>query len=261
MSAAWGIALVTIFACCYAAGVALGFRTRKTVTWAAAGCLGVILVKVLFRHYPSLEFALAPCDTYVPLRPWWPFPFTFVMLGIGLKQMTSRTGRTVVTTFAMCLFVLVGQRIALTVLFDPEVCRGRVGQDSVCRQTTGFTCGAAAAATFLAQHGVEATEGEMAVLCGTNALTGTDEFGVCRGLKRKLGDAGPEISLLKADWDGLKEGPYPAMATIRHSFLVDHWVVVLGIRETGVEVVDPLRGKTVVTRNRFLRDWRGVLVR
>lgn len=261
MNAGWGIILVLIFAGCYAAGAVLGFVKKRTVTWVAAACLGVILIRVLLRYHPSLEYALVSYDTYVPLRPWWVFPFAFLILGIGLKQMTSRTGRVVVTAFAMCLLVLAGQRMVLTVLFDPEVCRGRVGKDSVCRQTTGFTCGAAAAATFLGQHGVEATEGEMAELCGTNALTGTDEFGVCRGLKRKLGESGPEISLLKADWDGLRKGPYPAMATIRYSFLVDHWVVVLGVEGERVAVGDPLRGKRLVTKDEFLGEWRGVLVR
>jgi predicted double-glycine peptidase len=263
MSAACGTGLVLILVGSYAAGAWLGYCRKSVVTAAVAGCLGMVLLRVLFRYLPDLEYALAPYDGYALVRPWWALPFGFVILGTGLKQMKSRIGRNLVTVFAACLMVLVGQRIVLTVIYnyDPARCSGTVGEDLVCRQTTGFTCGAAAAATFLAQSGIESTEREMAILCGTNAVTGTDEFGICRGLRRKLGDAGSGVRVVRSDWEDLKNGPCPAMATVKWGFLVDHWVVVLEVGEEEVGLGDPLKGRVTVPRQMFLRKWRGVLVR
>jgi ABC-type bacteriocin/lantibiotic exporter with double-glycine peptidase domain len=101
----------------------------------------------------------------------------------------------------------------------------------------------------------------MVFLCGTTALTGTDEFGVCRGLWSKLAGTGARVRVVRDDWDGLLRRQLPAMAVVAHSFLVDHWVVVLESGEDGVLVGDPLIAQPYrQAKDRFLRRWRGVLV-
>ncbi|MEK7271110.1 MAG: cysteine peptidase family C39 domain-containing protein, partial [Planctomycetota bacterium] len=142
----------------------------------------------------------------------------------------------------------------------PDACTGTVGADGVCRQTTGFSCGAAAAATMLHGLGVPATERQMAALCWTNAFTGTDEFAACRGLSKRLGDAKGRIRLVRAGPADIERLRRPAMATIRYALFIDHWVVVFGTAGGFVEVGDPLRGRVLVPKEEFFRDWRNLLV-
>ena len=57
--------------------------------------------------------------------------------------------------------------------------------------------------------------------------------------------------------DGL-EGP--AMATVKFSTFVDHWVVVRKLEGERVVVGDPLRGVVRLTRAEFRQRWRGALL-
>ncbi|MCE9582185.1 MAG: hypothetical protein K8T20_06805, partial [Planctomycetes bacterium] len=120
--------------------------------------------------------------------------------------------------------------------------------------------GAAAAATVVTKLGVPATEREMADICGTNAFTGTDEFGVARGLRQKLEGKGVHVEVRGGDWEALRHAVLPAAVTIRFVPWIDHWVVVLEVREEVVIVGDPVRGRKVMAKEEFLSKWRKVMV-
>src|SRR5690606_34010665 len=110
--------------------------------------------------------------------------------------------------------------------FDGSTVTGRVERNGVCQQTTDYTCGAAAAATLLHAYGVEADEQEMAERCWTNALTGTDELCVARGLRQKALPIGRRAVVGSMSYDELVARGEPVMVTVGWSLLVDHWVVV-----------------------------------
>jgi hypothetical protein len=260
----WPLFVTCLFAwsVAFAAGVAVGrFRNRRTLVAAAAGFAGLLIgFRILGRLYPGIEFSLLPFDIYVPFRPWWVFAVGLFAAGIGTSQMTTKVARGGLTVFAAMLFVVAFQRLWLTCRMETATFRGRPDPLGLCRQTTDFSCGAAAASTMLAQFGIRASEEEMAVLCGTNAFTGTDEFSVCRGLRAKLAGTGRAPDVIHADWERLRSSPLPAMATVRNQLWVDHWVVVLSFRDDAVAVGDPGAGARVMRRAEFERIWRRVLV-
>src|SRR5206468_5816059 len=80
--------------------------------------------------------------------------------------------------------------------------QGSPGMDGVCRQTSDYSCGAAAASTFLARLGIAADEQEMATRCGTTPWLGTDEFYACRGLREKLAGTRSEERRVGKEWRG-----------------------------------------------------------
>ncbi len=78
-------------------------------------------------------------------------------------------------------------------------------EDGVCRQTTQDTCSAAAAATMLRDHKINATEQEMVDLCITR--TGTTWLGLYRGLKLKTAGTDWDVEIISGDIDELLKDP------------------------------------------------------
>lgn len=81
----------------------------------------------------------------------------------------------------------------------------------ICRQTTPYTCSAAAAATVLAALGVETSEEEMAALCLTGK--GTTWLGLYHGLTVRLRSTGYRAEFFECGIDELDEvvAEYPAL--------------------------------------------------
>lgn len=100
----------------------------------------------------------------------------------GLAWMTSPGSRTrravpVAAIAALGVFALVKPMLG-----QPPPCRDD-WVDGVCLQSSSVTCTAACAATLLREHGISATEAEMAELCLTRKGTGWK--GLFRGLMLK----------------------------------------------------------------------------
>ncbi|MGE0707946.1 MAG: cysteine peptidase family C39 domain-containing protein [Planctomycetota bacterium] len=231
---------------------------RRRALWTVGLCLLVVLARLLVPLSLELKLALAT-DWYALLRPWWPAPFALCLLGAGAGQLEAERARRGLLVFAALLVVVAAHPLVRTALFDPKQVIGTIGADGVCVQTTDFTCGAAAATTLLAAHGIQASEREMAQRCWTNALTGTDVFCVVRGLRQKLAGSGRTVRV-DVSRGGLEGLHPPAMVTVRYGLFLDHWVVVRALRPGVVEVGDPLHGVRQVPEAEFLRDWRGVSV-
>lgn len=253
------VLLALVFLVSFALGVWLGRRPKRTVLRAMAASLCIILLKILFLNFPNLEFSVFPVGPYSYVRWWWGFLPAFVACGIGVFQMTATWRRMIVEVFAGLLFAMVGSWLVEHARADPAALGGRADKDKVCMQTSTYSCGAAAACTLLAHIGVESDEGEMAGLCGTSPGWGTDEFQVARGLNEKL--PGRHAVIERTDWESLVALKSPAMATMKLTFLVDHWVVVLHAAEDGVRIADPLMGQVTLTKAEFLDRWRRAIVR
>lgn len=131
-----------------------------------------------------------------------------------------------------------------------------VDPNGVCIQGTIYTCGPAAAVTALDRLGIDAGEGEIAIVAHTNPLTGTPTDSLCAALEGLYGDVG-----LSCDYRyfnsiaELKEAG-PTIAVIRYSFMIDHYVAVLDISDNEIVLGDPLRGKRTLTHDEFIKIWR-----
>jgi len=55
--------------------------------------------------------------------------------------------------------------------------------------------------------------------------------------------------------DGLRDR-LPAIAVVKHGFLVDHYVAVLEVGEENVVIGDPLRGRVSLSWDAFRARWR-----
>lgn len=245
-------------------GLALGAwagrrEDRRLATLAVAASLLALALHAWLT--PARELAWFPDGgLYHRVRAWWVMPLAMIPLGAGTAVMSTPFARKGLGVFAALVLVAAARPVVLTAAFDPSTVTGRVARSGVCQQTTDYTCGAAAAAMLLHACGVEATEAEMALLCGTNALTGTDVYSVAIGVRQMLAGSAREVRVVPCDWDGLVARREPALATIRWGFLVDHWVMIREAHPDAVVVLDPVEGVRTLPREQFLAIWRGWLV-
>ncbi|MBP7865042.1 MAG: hypothetical protein KA419_03755 [Acidobacteria bacterium] len=223
-------------------------------------CVAVILARGFCLFFPDIEYRLLPYDWYADVRLILAFPVASLFLGTAIPLVQTRAVRLLALALALFIPLFEGLLVVVTLRMDHARLTGRPGTDGVVLQSSPYSCGAAAAATFLNRIGVPCDERRMAELCQTNAMTGTDLFLVCRGLRRALAGKGLRVGLVRAGWEELRQTPLPALATVRLSWRIDHWVVVLAVGPDAVTVGDPLRGLRTLSRRAFLEDWRGVLV-
>ncbi len=130
--------------------------------------------------------------------------------------------------------------------------------DGVCLQTTRYTCGPAAAVTALLQLGIEAKESELAILAYTSPQMGTVEDLLADAIEKQY--AGQNVKCTIRFFNSVEELKQncPAIAVVKHSFFVDHYVTVLEVKDDTVIIGDPLAGKVELSYEDFVKKWRCV---
>src|SRR3989339_1370732 len=244
-------------------GFYVGWRYvgRMTSRWWIAiilSCLGIIIMFTIFRFYPAWEYHLIPpflCD-FVEIIRWSPFVTLF--FGIAARKATSKFLPIELTILALLFFsygilrvswIYMGNRI------DQK--EFRISDESVCVQSTGYTCAPACAVTLLKHFGIASTEKEMADLSRTG-FGGTEIVPQVRAIARKAKEKGLKVDIITTDWDGLKQFPTPFIVDVKWSPGIDHVLVVFKVEADSISIADPLSGKiNDWDKERFLNDWRG----
>ncbi len=248
------------------AGFWIGMLTgRLRSPWWGVGYglpLALVLLVAAARHVPALEF--------VPPFQWlmagrtefgllgWSVP---MLIGALTPRLRLRRQRVLVWVFGS---LAVGYFVVLPFLV-PALLRGRmasiettVDRHGVCRQSTGYNCGPAAAVTALHHLGVEAKEGALAALSHTSPIAGTAPDTLAAAIGRRFRGRGVRAEYRMFGRVSDLRGQEPVIALIEHTFLVDHYVTVLRVTDSHVVVGDPLAGRRVVDRESFKAGWRRV---
>lgn len=145
----------------------------------------VVVVVVMFYYIQHLWYnvrltTILPFSNLVIIGNWLP-PLAGLLAGFAWRRIYGRIYRKTLCTSALA--VAAGYAAVCPILGEPPQCNNSWTKEGICVQTTMQTCTAASAATLLALHGIQATEGEMADLCLTRE--GTTWMGLYRGLKHK----------------------------------------------------------------------------
>ena len=242
-----------------AAGAAMMRRSRLAATITGALFLSLVLLKAIVGHIPAMEASLFPWDWYPVVEPSWYLVPAMFLVGAGLQAMKGAAWkRGLLLTAATLLIVRTGA--AGWVTSRPPELQGTVNDAGVCLQTASYSCGAAAATSFVYYYGVRVTEKEMAELCVTRSggagLIGTSDAGLMRGLRRKL--AGRyDIFIARTVYDDL---PTPALVPLELFPGVGHCVLVWRVDPELVYLLDPRSGRTTLSRATFERQWTGAAI-
>jgi predicted double-glycine peptidase len=127
----------------------------------------------------------------------------------------------------------------------------------VCLQTSSYSCGAAAAASFLYYYGIRSSEQEMAALCCTRSgglgLAGTSDAGLLRGLRRKL-DGRLSVQIARQRYEELST---PSLVPIQVYPGVCHCILLWRVDPELVHILDPRCGRVTMSRADFEGLWTG----
>ncbi len=212
----------------------------------------------------------------IVLGNWLPL-FAAVLAGLAWRSAAESRLRQVLLSGAM--FATGGYALAYPLLGTAPQCGHKWDKMGTCLQTTKLTCSAACAATLLAQHGIEASEQEMAELCLTRQ--GTSWQGLYRGLKLKTAGTSWDVEIVRCRPDelaqhangpmilsvGLEAGERPDTDFTREFGWVpgvNHSVILTGFTGRGVATIaDP---SIEMSREQWDRPmlstlWRGYAIR
>jgi hypothetical protein len=233
-------------------------RERKTLLNIISFTTFTFLVaKALFVFVPSWSMAFDGSDAFLYLERDFALPFGVVFCATATRLLPDeKNGRALKIFLVLLIISLFGQNI--WVFTNPSCYRQSDGiwTDGVCRQSTGYTCGAASAATVLRAHGViDAVEHECAYLSHTMPHRGVTDLGAARALRKKL--PGRTVTIRTTKIDELKGLNLPCMAPLKYSFFFDHMVVVMAVDEGGCWIGDPLKGRVFVKTAELKKRWIG----
>jgi predicted double-glycine peptidase len=128
-------------------------------------------------------------------------------------------------------------------------------KDGICIQTTGYTCGPAAAVTVLRRLGIEAQESELAISSKCALKNGTTNELLANAIKKLYGKKGIDCSIRKFDSIDQLKGICPVIAALKLSSAASHYTVVLEVTDDKVIVGDPTGGKKEWSCEYFGKRW------
>lgn len=189
--------------------------TKRNVT--VTGLLGAILLLAYIRFLwlTALLVQVIPHSSIVILSNLFPLAAAF-LAGITWTHGYGTRKRRVL--FGLSLYVIAMYSTVEPILGQPPHCfdKWQSHQDysfPISRQTSGYSCTAAAAATLLRMNGIPAQESEMAELCLTRK--GTTWQGLYRGLKLKTAGHPFRVEIIECPLSELKDRlPAPAVISV-----------------------------------------------
>jgi predicted double-glycine peptidase len=254
-----------------AAGLAAGTRCARLPSrgwlWGYLLPLGAVLLCGAAFRYRPLELVPPFAWLTAGRREYLVLAFCGAMIfGTLLPRLAARRQRIAVLTLVACLILVEAAWPFLAPAFQRRFLIGLVTQfdtDGVCRQSTDFTCGPAAAVTALKQLGIPADEGELAVLFSTTASTGTPPDLLAARLNARYGPAGLRASHRAFRSVAELQDQPPLLAWVKFAWLTDHLVAVLELTPDQIVLGDPFRGRRVLSHAAFEAEWRliGVTLR
>lgn len=170
---------------------------------------------------------------------WFGAPF-FILASRNIED--QRSGKSVLFLAYVVALYSGGTIISFPFLVsDHRNLKDQVSE-SICLQSTSYSCSAAAMVNLLQFYKIPGTEKEMAELAQTRRAFGTYSAGVFYGLTQKtLGQY--RVKFQNGKIADLKRLDRPCIVSIRWSPLINHSIVVEKFSQNQFQVIDSLPGK------------------
>lgn len=241
-------------------GWKIGGRGRAVWIPVAVLALAGLVAYPLLGWRPDMALRVLPWRVIAAVDDSWFVPFAALFFGIAARQAPRRGTQVGAIALAVLLIGLGGASAGWLVSGADVPVGERVDANGVVRQTTGYTCGAAASATFLRLHGLSATEREMARATMVVPMRGTTMLKLYWAMDDVFRPRGRTVELRHCPV--LEPGlvPTPCLADVRLGPLVDHVVVVREVGPSGITLDDPMHGVSFVGIEAARAMWRGSIL-
>ncbi len=243
-------------------GLGLLCSRLKKPYWLLGYVIPFVLVGIIgaARRVPRLEL-VAPFSWLMSGRTEFALLsfLTTMLLATPLSRLPRKSTRGLVLLFAASAVIYAG----VLPFLSPALIRGRLSRlvtrfdvDGVCLQGTTYTCGPAASVTALRRLGLNADEGEIAILAHTSAFSGTQPDSLRHALLRRYGPdrLRCDIRFFKSI-DELRDAD-AAIVLVKYRLMVDHYVAVLEVTDDTITLGDPLTGSRTLSHDKFRAIWR-----
>jgi predicted double-glycine peptidase len=229
--------------------------------------LALIIMVALVRNINWLRFYQPFSFISAGRREFVIFAFAVPMV---FSTLIPRLPRKLEKILVSIMVVIASVLFFVFPFMTPALVRGKLenlqttlSDEGFCLQTTNYTCGPASAVTALAQFGIKAQEGELAILAYSSPQMGTPDDLLARAIEKRYGSEGIRCSYRYFDTIEQLKQNCPTIAVIKYTFFVDHYVTVLEVTENKVIIADPIVGRLEYTYEQFNKEWRfvGILVK
>lgn len=132
----------------------------------------------------------------------------------------------------------------------------KLDSEGNCFQSTGYTCGPAAAVTALGRLGLSADEGEIAVLSYSSPVAGTLPTCLSSALRELYSTDGLKCQYRHFNSINQLRNAGITLAVIKVGFLSHHCVTVLEVSDRIITIADPVVGRKLMTHEQFEKIWR-----
>jgi len=163
----------------------------------------------------------------------------------------------VLAVVAVALFQQIWIGLLDSLIAVPELSRLKThfASAGICMQTTGYTCGPAAAVTALARLGYQAQESSIALASETGRYYGADEFRLAQAMNQTAKGLHCHVADFRSV-DDLRGLP-PVIVIINLGADIAHYIVILKFDGKWAECADPMAGHIRKPREMLERDWTG----
>jgi predicted double-glycine peptidase len=236
-------------------------KFKKPYCWFGfASSFLFVAILLVVRFVPKLSF-IAPFSWIVITRARFIVITVAVTLGLTtsiyhLRKKTEKVTLAVLMAIIVVWFCILPFLAPALVKDDLSSLKNIIDAEGVCYQSKDYTCGPAAAVTALNKLGLQADEGQIAVLSHSSPIAGTLPASLCNTLEKLYKDKGLKCRYRYFDSVKQLQQYQLALVTVKDTFLSDHCVAVLEITDDTVTVADPVDGKKTVTRSEFENAWR-----
>ena len=243
-----------------AAGKIFSYSRKSIRVWGYILPFVLIAIILLAKYNSSLAF-VPPFSWLTAGRIKYVVLSMIITIGLTtpLAHLPYRTER-IVTCILMIVLVtycsILPFLVPVLIKTDLTKLETRFDSNGICRQSKEYTCGPAAAVTALNRLGLNAQEGEIAVLSYTSPVTGTLPQCLNEALNNRYNTEGLVSQYRNFDSVSQLKDERFTLAVIRDAFMLDHCVTVLDISETSITIADPAIGMQSIPLEQFEKIWR-----
>lgn len=248
---------------CFCAWAGYKITRLKTKAWIISFCVSfpLVIIVILLNRIPTVVhksvfmWIAQGRNEFIMMAISVPFIF-----GILIPRLPVKRQKFVVGGFALLatIYFIVPPFLDPALLYAEMKESDTWIENDVCLQTTSYTCGAASAVTALKQHGINATERELAITSYTSRTWGASEHMLARGIEKLYAKEGISCEIKVFDSLSELQGCCPVIVVVKYCPLIDHYITILEVDDQAVLVGDPLSGKERLTYEQFEEKWRKV---
>ena len=238
------------------------FSDQKKPYWTIGYFLpGILITLLLFARIYDGFFFIRPFNWFIAGRARFVLISVAVCMGLTtpLSRLPKKFEKVLVNVI---IFVVVSWFSVMPFLFPVLIKDSLLStptlydRDGICRQTTDYTCGPAAAVTALEHLGLSAKEGELAVLSHSSPAVGTLPTLLCSAIKTRYKDEGLQCRYQKFNTIEQLRKSGVTLVVIKENLLLDHCIVVLEVLDDAVAIADPVTGKEIMPIEKFEKIWK-----